>query len=74
MRMTFLPSGENLKPSMSMSLFVSCRRSVPSGAIDQSCPSVRKAMRLPPSIHAGSVSLFADVVSTVCCLPSAVCV
>ncbi len=65
MRMTFEPSGEKLKPSMSMDELVSLTRPVPSGFIFHNCPPRRKAIFVPFSIHAGSLSLTASVVRLV---------
>ena len=65
MRITLLSSGEKRNPSMSILLSVIFTRPVPSAFIFHSCPSRRKAIFLPSSIHAASVSLLPSWVRAV---------
>ena len=68
--MTFLRSGENMKPSTLPSVSDSCLRPEPSAFIFQISPPFIKAM-VSSSSHWASVSLSASVVSCFCSLPSA---
>ena len=68
--MTFLRSGENMKPSTLPSVSESCLRLPPSRFIFHTSPPRMKAM-VSLSSHWASVSLSASVVSWRCSLPSA---
>ena len=75
MRMTLFSSGEKRNPSTGFSQLLSCLRPLPSGFISHTwlVPLAldRKAILVPPFIHAALLSLSAVVVSSAWLLPSA---